>query len=435
MASGGLAFDQAPPISVPLRFFLTAPAFGVAAAAVLAWAGPSAFGSRWTPGLLAATHLVVLGVLAMCMIGALLQMLPVVAGAVLRAPLRLAALIHPALTVGAALLAAGLFSGVPALLLSALPLLLGGLFAFGVVALRALLRAPARNATVTAMKAAISALLVTASIGLMLAWGLAGRISVPLPQLTDLHLAWGLLGWVGVLIVGVAYQVVPMFQLTAPYPLWLSRMLLPVLLVGLCMLTVAQWADSIPWRFFGAAVLAVGFTAFLSTTLLLQQRRRRKAPDVTLRFWRVAMASGLTGVGLWLAATLNPAIGAAPETAILLGLSWVFGFALSAVNGMLYKIVPFLVWLHAQNLALPRGGVPNMKQIITDESARRQAMLHEAALVALALAVFWPAVSFYPALALAALSFLLLAWNLARAFTLYRRLAQAGRGGLQPVSR
>ena len=41
-----LSFEQAPPISVPYRFFLTAPLFGAVAGLVLAWLGPDSVRSR-----------------------------------------------------------------------------------------------------------------------------------------------------------------------------------------------------------------------------------------------------------------------------------------------------------------------------------------------------------------------------------------------------
>ena len=37
-----LSFEQSPPISAPLRFFLTAPLFGMLAGALLLWGGPVA---------------------------------------------------------------------------------------------------------------------------------------------------------------------------------------------------------------------------------------------------------------------------------------------------------------------------------------------------------------------------------------------------------
>ena len=76
MPVSGLLFEQAPPVSVPLRFLLTAPWFAVLAGALLAWAGPDALASRWTPALLGVTHLLTLGFMATAMVGALLQILP-----------------------------------------------------------------------------------------------------------------------------------------------------------------------------------------------------------------------------------------------------------------------------------------------------------------------------------------------------------------------
>jgi hypothetical protein len=79
--TSGLSLDQAPPIHLPLRLLLTAPWFAVAAGVVLMSVGEPALVSRWTPGALALTHLITVGFLGQAMCGALLQMLPVIAGA------------------------------------------------------------------------------------------------------------------------------------------------------------------------------------------------------------------------------------------------------------------------------------------------------------------------------------------------------------------
>ena len=52
---------------------------------------------------------------------------------------------------------------------------------------------------------------------------------------------------------------------------------------------------------------------------------------------------------LWFAGSLYPQFGAAPNQALMLGILMVHGMALSLINGMLYKIVPFLSWFHLQN--------------------------------------------------------------------------------------
>ncbi|MDP1926723.1 MAG: hypothetical protein Q8K57_18280, partial [Thiobacillus sp.] len=102
----GLSFEQAPPFALPLRFFLTAPLFLLAAAGLIMFS-PEALAARWTPQALALTHALTLGFLAMTMLGALLQMLPVVAGAPQPNPRLVAWLSHVALTLGSIALIGG----------------------------------------------------------------------------------------------------------------------------------------------------------------------------------------------------------------------------------------------------------------------------------------------------------------------------------------
>ena len=65
----GLSLKQAPPLSVPLRFFLTAPVFLLLAAMLLWHLGATVWASRWSAGVLALTHLLTLGYLSMVMLG------------------------------------------------------------------------------------------------------------------------------------------------------------------------------------------------------------------------------------------------------------------------------------------------------------------------------------------------------------------------------
>jgi hypothetical protein len=76
----GLSLDQAPPISAPVRFFLTAPLFAMVAAALILFFDPALLMSRFSLETIAVTHLFTIGFIAMVMLGALQQMLPVLAG-------------------------------------------------------------------------------------------------------------------------------------------------------------------------------------------------------------------------------------------------------------------------------------------------------------------------------------------------------------------
>ncbi|HFB53658.1 MAG TPA: hypothetical protein ENJ67_02890, partial [Sulfurimonas autotrophica] len=81
MDFNGLSIDQAPPISAPLRFFLTAPLFGIVAGIVLFFSDSAALMSRYSIDAIVVTHLITIGVFGFVMLGALTQMLPVLASA------------------------------------------------------------------------------------------------------------------------------------------------------------------------------------------------------------------------------------------------------------------------------------------------------------------------------------------------------------------
>jgi len=385
----GLSFEQAPPFSLPLRFFLSAPLFLLAAAALIALA-PDALASRWTPQALALTHALTLGFLAMVMLGALMQMLPVVAGSPLPAPRRVARLSHVLLTLGTAALMAGFLTAAPAAFGLASVLLAGGFAVFLAAAARSLARAVA-GVTVSGMRLALASLAVTLLLGLSLAMLHAGWWVPPaIDAAIAAHVAFGLLGWVLLLVIGVAYQVVPMFQITPPYPPRLSRWLAGALF-ALLLLRAAASLQPGSAGVIADAGLAAGILLFAVATLRLQARRRRKLPDVTLDYWRLGMASLIACVAVWLVARISPAWADSDAYPLLLGVLFIGGFAVSVVSGMLYKIVPFLAWFHLQaQLQARAGSIPTMRDMIGEDRTRWQFRLHLAACVLLAAATRWP---------------------------------------------
>jgi len=376
--------------------------------------------------MLAATHLLTLGFMAMVMMGAMMQMLPVVAGSPVRNPRLIAWLVHPPLTVGALLLSAGFFSGQPSLIKLAIPVLASAFVVFLAAIGFSLALAPAHNATINAMRLAIVSLAVTVVLGVVLAAAVSGYAGIPLLQFTALHAAWGLLGWVGLLVIGVAYQVVPMFQLTPVYPRSVTRWLawvvfgLAVFLSGsMLLLEETAWAAT---AIFGG--LAGSFAVFAVATLYLQLKRRRRIPDVTLRFWRVGMTSLLASVVLWTVAQFSALLQSSATYPVLLGMLFIHGFAVSVISGMLYKIVPFLVWFHLHGKRDDGVAVPNMKEIIPDRAAQRQLLVHTASLLLLLLSGTTHATMlFYAAFFTMGISAAMLWLNFFAASRLYRLCA------------
>ncbi|SCZ61654.1 hypothetical protein [Thiohalomonas denitrificans] len=424
MNAAALSLEQAPPISVPVRFFLTAPVFGAAAALILLVSGGEVLSSRWAPLTLAVTHLLTLGFLAMVMIGAVQQLLPVLVGSPVPRAKWVSRILHPLLTLGVVSLVAGFAGGGTVLMHGATVLLGSGFLVFLAVTAFSLLRARSGHFTVAAMALSTFALAITVALGLYLALGYAGAVPMA-RQYTNLHLGWGLIGWVVLLLAGVAYQVVPMFQITPDYPRPLMRLLAPGLFVLLGVWSLGRAMSMVPDAIatIAAGLIAAGVLLFALATVCLQVRRKRRLPDVTLDFWRMAMASLVVVVLVW---AVGQALDNIPE--LLLGVLFIAGFAMSAVNGMLYKIVPFLVWLHLNNQRQSAGlslvGVPNMRKIIPEPAMRWQFRVQAGALVLLAAAAVWPVLT-SPAGLLLFISMVWLGWNLLGAMRLYRRTLRA----------
>lgn len=410
MIGPGLALEQAPPFPAVLRFFLTAPWF-LAAAGLLAALFPDWIPAPQSPVGLALTHLLTLGFLAMAMLGAMSQMLPVVSGAPLPAVVRVAGFSHGGLTLGAPLLAAGLYLPHPMLLLAGALALSLGFAVFLIAVTIALARARASDTT-WAMRLAAVSLVITVGFGLGLAAWLAGLWTPPGGSWLGGHVLWGLAGWIGALVLGSAWQVVPMLQLTPPYPPRLTRALWLALLVGL------PTAALLPGRF-GLVLPALALVAFAGATLWLQSRRKRKLADVTLDFWRVGMVCLIFAC---LTALLAP-----DETPwnLAAALAFLLGFAVSVVIGMLYKIIPFLAWFHLQAQIGFKPGQPTMRDYLPEARARGQFRLYLAALACLLPAPFLPILA-VPGGVLLAASACWLGINLIRAVRLYQRAGAAG---------
>lgn len=385
-----LSFDLAPPFAAPFRFFVTAPLFGVLAGLLTLWSGPELFASRWTPAALAFTHLLTVGFMMQVMLGAMMQILPVAAGANMIHPLRVAITVHAVMTVGALALVLGFMTFEPRIFTVAAVSLGLGVTVFITAAARALQRVPSTTPTIRGLKLALLGLGVTVSLGLVLAVSLGGSIHLPLLQLADIHLTWGLVAWASVLLAAVGFVVVPMFQLTPPYPDWFGgRYALAAL--G----SVAAWSavDLAGWD--RLSVLLSGLVVLISAlfflvTLRIQHKSKRAKFDATQHYWRLAMISALIACALWLAGRSLPALGEWRAWPLLLGVLLLVGGLMSVVVGMLYKIVPFLVWLHLQNMGRGRLMAPNMKKVLAEKHMLRQLSAHLAAFALLLSASIWP---------------------------------------------
>lgn len=330
------------------------------------------------------------------MIGALFQFLPVAADAGIARPRLVAGLVHGALNIGALLLAGGFYWSRLLLLKLAGFSLLIALGVFIAFALPALWRKPHTSPTIPALKLALFGLAITLGFGLhllaMYVLGLAGRADV----LTAQHAAWGLIGWAATLIVGVAYVVVPMFQLTPAYVKKVSASLVPALFSLLLAWSLVQAIGSTLGIALIGSALALTLGVFASVTLALQAKSRRAENDTTFLYWRLGMLATLLATAAWaglswvdyvVALTGEPGgFGdVMPQIVIGLGALVILGVLVSVISGMLYKILPFLCWLHLQQVGMANGifKTPHMGVFLAERRMRVQFFCHNATLLLL----------------------------------------------------
>jgi hypothetical protein len=272
-----------------------------------------------------------------------------------------------------------------------------GVFTLVFAAAHALIGVPTTSPIIRGLRMALVGLSVTVSIGLLQAVVRGWSLSLPTVQLANVHLGWGFVAWGCALLGAVGFVAVPMFQQTPSYPSWFGRGY-GYATLGL----VLSWtaAELLQWDW-AALVLSIGVVlmaaSFAGTTLYLQSLSKRPTFDAVHRLWWVAMVSALAACALWVGAQVFPTLKQWQGWPLLFGTLVLFGGFMSVMVGMLYKIVPFLIWLHLQNRGSGRLVAPNMKKVLAQNLIDRQTGAHFCAFGLLVLAVMWPQWFVYPA--------------------------------------
>ncbi|MGN2251924.1 hypothetical protein ACFWZ4_00915 [Frateuria sp. GZRe12] len=370
-----LRLDQAPPATLPLRFLLAMPCWGVVGAALLLVDGDAALLSRWHPATLALVHVWTLGVLGNAMLGSLLQFLPAAVGAHLRGWRGVPAL-HAAFNLGALLLVAGLYTQARWPLWIAGVVLPASFLWLGAMTVPGLVTAAGERLLRSGIGLALGFGMLAALVGGGLALLLARRIAWP-PVAVDVHAGLGVLGWMVLLLATVARVVMPMFQGTGSVPPRIQAAWLAVVVIAL--LTTA----AVHLRFSGDRTLALavagGAASFALAALWLQRRVPPARHNALFLHWRAGLLA-LFVAALALAGGQGMVAGV---LALGVGLPLLVG-------GMTLEIVPFVDWIVLRR-RVPRGvQLPGVQRLLPDASRRRALIAHTVAAPLLVAATLWP---------------------------------------------
>ncbi len=413
MNFNGLSIDQAPPISAPLRFFLTAPLFGIIAGFLLLLSDPTALTNRFSLESIVSVHAITIGFLGFVMLGALTQMLPVLAGVKIPRVKEVTTLSHILLVVGLLCMIAGLYSQSSVFALFALLGLGGGfLIMIGAIAM-AIMQVKNFTATVRGMGVSLFFAFFTVLMGLFLLYSyMYEDFSAHHTIIANTHSVWGVFGFGGILIIGVSFQVLPMFYVAPKFKRFCKKRVIWLIVAGL-FLWFALNAFIEPLSVFAKFWIALFFWAFATTLWKKLNARRRPISDVTVWYWRSASIFLTLGTFVWIFDEFFSSEHIV-ITAVLIG----GGFILSIMVGMLYKIVPFLVWFHLN--AMGYMSIPTMNEMINKKLATLQFVLFVLSLVGFACAFFMPVI--LPVFAVTfILSMALLEYNIVTAALVYVR--------------
>lgn len=316
--------------------------------------------------IIAVTHLVVLGFLASILMGAMYQLVPVA----LETTLHNGALVRPhflAHMVGVAGMVAtfwvwdmkqvGHFGSLLALG--------AGCFVYNLV--RTLRRAPRWSVVATALASVLGWFSLTLLAGLYLATAKCWDFS-PFDPVAAMH-AHAHLGVVGVFvlpIVGVSLKLVPMFTLSEVQSPRRAGWAVALINAGLALVVVTVlWRSAMKPA--AGLVLVAGLALYGMELRAILRARRRAALDWGLRHFLLALVllAPVSVLGLVLSWPGLPATQLTTQLENLYGYLGILGVAGVAVMGMLYKIVPFLVWYRAYGDRVGREPVPTLADLVS----------------------------------------------------------------------
>lgn len=400
----GLSLDQAPPFKAVLKFFLTAPLFAVLAAIFTFFSNDLNMYSMQT---IALVHLFTIGFMLMVIFGALQQMLPVVAGAVIPKANTVSNFTYSLMIIGILSFFIGFyFHKNIFLFISAFTLLLSIIVFIGICIYQLLKVKPKSmivQGIIISLVFSLFAILVGIHLEISHARENLGSIYF---ILTTLHYNYIFIGFIFLLIVSITFQVVPMFWVTNAFSKSVQKFIIyftTSILIVYTFLLFFGFETSFLYKL----LLCFISIYFAIVTIKSITTRKRKLKDLSVYYYTTSMIFLILGSLYFLFMSFF-------ELKVeILAILWGLGFITSIMNGMLYKIVPFLAWFHLSSKGF--FDIPTIRDMIPLKHIEKQYYLHMISILLLILFFIFNIVLF-----LKIASVLFIASNLYLFYNLYK---------------
>ncbi|MFQ5535447.1 MAG: hypothetical protein ACE5EM_11570 [Sphingomonadales bacterium] len=369
------------PPSIIFRFFGAAVLFHVAMWLMLALSADQLPGFAGGPGsILAALHMLTLGVLAMTAIGAALQLLSVAT----KRPIRsfgMARLISWLYIPGVAILVFGMAAANNLAMFAGAGLTVLALLIFGGLIGDNLRGTKGMGVTIAHCWAALLSLVAVIVLGLLLITDYGTTLLPNHGNAALAHLILASFGFMGLLAMGFSYLLVPMFTLARPPSDRVGFLALTHSTMGLAFGVTGALADA-DWLLALAAVAGLaGAGAHLWGMARVYRARMRKRLGISFLLVRIGWASLPASLilGFALAAGWSPDGGRA-----LFGIAVLGGWLLTFLLGILQRIIPFLASMH---IPPTEGKPPTPADLTRQTTLHIHAACHLTALIGLIVGV------------------------------------------------
>jgi hypothetical protein len=414
MDLNGLSADQAPPISAPAMFFLTAPIFGIIAGLLILFSDVSILSNRYSIDSILITHVLTIGFLSFSMLGSLTQMLPVLAGIKIPKVGLFSKMSYIFLLIGTLIMIFGMLNDSSNLTLISSIFLTIGFLVILIPIFIGFKEVTNITASVRALITSLVFALTTILLGfyLLISYSTDTFSSIHL-ALTNIHSVWAVFGFAGILIIGVSFHVLPMFYVAPRFKNFCKQNVVWLISISLLLWAIFNIFFDV-YSIIAKISVAMFFWAFATAIYVKLNQRRRPVSDVTVWYWRSASIFMTLGAFSWV---IDDFFGGEHITivSILIG----GGFIFSLIIGMLYKILPFLVWFHLN--AKGYMSIPTINEMINKKLARTQFILFIISLIGFIISFFIPSLLTFFAITFI-LSMIILEYNVIAPILIYKRI-------------
>jgi hypothetical protein len=364
---GSIATPFTPPFKVVRLYFIIATITFVFLNGLMLLRSGYISGFHFQPKLLSFAHIAVLGWATMIIMGAMTQLIPVILEtslfSVRMAKWGLWLYIIAVMTIAGHFWFFATKGGGMAM---AAGMLFAAVLLFVINVGLTLRKVKSINITIAHIIAAIVYLSVVATMGFLLGFNL----SIPFMKgnhlhYLSLHAALGFGGWFAMIIMGVSYKLLPMFTLSYTYKTWPGWAAFSFVNLGILGIIV-EFLTNRP--FYSTVFILIGLIMFSYQVILIMKGRMRKALDIGLRHALLSYVyipvAAILGVVISLS---NIAPDIRQRIILIYGFTVLFGCITLLIIGMMYKIVPFLVWFHKYSDKVGKEKVPLLKDMFSEK--------------------------------------------------------------------